>query len=123
LAKPSRYFAVRYDDTIEVDRDFAKAVEAAVPSEHELEIDALLIEAFDKPQADEIAGSDGIPWMQLEITELGESTLLGWHGQKPSVDEVAAYDRVTMHRRDANRRRIAREVRDLEQRRSQELGC
>ncbi len=110
LAKPSRYFAVRYDDTVKVDRDFAKAVESAVPPEHELEIDVILIEAFDKPQADEIAGSDGLPWMQLEITELGESTLLGWHGQKPSVDEVAAHDRVEIRQRAADQKIVAREA-------------
>jgi hypothetical protein len=124
LAKPSRYFAVRYDDTIEVDRDFAKAVEAAVPSEHELEIDALLVEAFDPAQASEVAASsDALPWLTVPITEEGEPTVLGWHGQRPTVDERASHDRVMMCARDANRKKVAREMRALEQRRSHELGC
>jgi hypothetical protein len=123
VVQRTRYFGIRCGDSIAVDRDFAKATEAATPPEHELEVDAVLIEAYDSGQASEIANSDGIPWAKVPITEQGEPTVLSWHGQRPTVDELACYDRVMMCERDANRRQIAREMRDLEQRRSQELGC
>jgi hypothetical protein len=123
VVKRIRYFGVRCGDSIVVDRDFVQAAESATPAEHELEVDAVLIEAYDQAQAVEIANSDGIPWAKVSITEEGEPVKLGWHGQRPTVDELACYDRVTTRQRDANRRRIAREVRDLEQRRAQELGC
>jgi hypothetical protein len=123
VVQRTRYFGIRCGDTIVVDRDFAKAAEAATPPEHELEVDAVLIEAYDQAQAVEIANSDGIPWTKVSITEEGEPTVLAWHGQRPTVDELASFDRVVMTRRTADRRRIAREVRDLEQRRSHELGC
>jgi hypothetical protein len=122
VVQRTRYFGIRCGDSIAVDRDFAKATEAATPPEHELEVDAVLIEAYDSGQASEIANSDGIPWAKAPITEQGEPTVLSWHGQRPTVDELACYDRVTTRKRDANRKMIAREVRDLEQRRSQELG-
>jgi hypothetical protein len=122
VVQRTRYFGIRCGDSIVVDRDFAKAAQSATPPEHELEVDAILIEAYDQAQAVEIANSDGIPWTKVSITEEGEPAALSWHGQRPTVDELACYDRVTMRQRDANRRRIAREVRDLEQRRSQELG-
>jgi hypothetical protein len=123
VVKRTRYFGVRCGDSIVVDRDFVQAAQTATPAEHELEVDAILIEAYDQAQAVEIANSDGLPWAKVPITEEGEPVKLGWHGQRPTVDELACYDRVTTRQRDANRRRIAREVRDLEQRRSQELGC
>jgi hypothetical protein len=118
-----RYFGVRCGDSIVVDRDFVKAAQSATPPEHELEVDAILIEAYDQAQAVEVANSDGIPWTRVSITAEGEPVKLAWHGQRPTVDELACYDRVTTRQRDANRKTIAREMRDLEQRRSHELGC
>jgi hypothetical protein len=116
VVKRIRYFGVRCRDSIVVDRDFVQAAQSATPAEHELELDGVLIEAFDQAQAVEIANSDGIPWTKMSITEEGEPTALGWHGQRPTVDELACFDRVTTRQRDANRRRIAREVnrRDLD---------
>jgi hypothetical protein len=123
VVKRTRYFGVRCGDSIVVDRDFVQAAQTATPAEHELEVDAILIEAYDQAQAVEIANSDGLPWAKVPITEEGEPTVLSWHGQRPTVDELACFDRVTTRQRDANRKKIAREMRALEQQRSQELGC
>ena len=58
-----------------------------------------MIEAFDQAQAVEIARSAGLPRETVAITPGAEPLVLGWHHQKPSVDEIAAFDRVVARQR------------------------
>ena len=121
--KAKRWTDARIGGSQATRRNTVDAIEAVLPPEHECEAELSLIEAFDQAQAVEIARSAGLPRETVAITVGGSPLVLGWHGQKPSVDEIAAYDRVVARQRADARVKLDRELRDFEQRRAEELGC
>jgi hypothetical protein len=122
MPEPDWYTTARYNDVVAIDRNTERAIERVMPVEHEGTVELCLIRAYDKAQATEIAKSEGLPFAEVNTTPQGEPLALGWHGQKPSVDEVAAHNRVQDRQRAAARVQLDRELRDFEQRRRTELG-
>jgi len=121
--KAKRWTDARIGGSHATRRNTVDAIEAVLPPEHSCEADLSLIEAFDQAQAVEIARSAELPRETVGITVDGEPLVLGWHGQKPSVDEIAAYDRVVARQRADARVKLDRELQDFERRRAEELGC
>jgi hypothetical protein len=118
------FTAARSGGSASLRTDTIAAIRAALPVEHNSEIACCRISAIDEAQALEVMQlipDDG--WVVVPITTEGEPRVLGWHGQKPSVDEVAAFDRVVARQRADARVKLNRELRDFESRRARELGC
>jgi hypothetical protein len=113
VVKPVRFTAARYDGLFTVDCNTVKAITDLLPAEHGLEVELLLISAYDPQQADDIAKHKDAPFATVNITSDGEPRTLAWHGQRPSTQEVACYDGMTARKDEQRRREIGRETREF----------
>jgi hypothetical protein len=122
VVKPGRYTAARSDGLFMTARDTEKAITELLPPEHGLEVERLLIEAYDAQQADDIAGHEDAPFTMVNITAEGEPRVLGWHNQRPSRQEVTCYDRMTAREGALRRQAIDRETREFRARKLRAAG-
>jgi len=118
-----RFTATRFAGSVSLRAQTVDAIQTALPVEHDGEIECCLIEAIDEGQALEVLQL--IPeaaWVIVPVTTEGEPRVLAWHQQKPTVTEVAAYERVKAREDKSTRASIELEVRAFREQRLHDAG-
>ena len=117
------FTAARSEGSASLRTETVAAIQAALPVEHGDEIECCRIEAIDEAQALEVMQlipEDG--WVVVPITTEGEPRALGWHQQPPTIDEVAAYERVKVREDKKKRASIEKEIRAFREERLHGAG-
>ena len=110
--KTRLFTAARSGGSASLRTETVAAIQAALPVEHGDEIEVCRISAIDEAQALEvmqIIPDDG--WVVVPITTEGEPRVLGWHQQPPTIDEIAACERVKVREDKKKRASIEKEIR------------
>jgi hypothetical protein len=121
--QPRRYYAAKFADKTVLKKTAAAAALEVLPPEHGCKVELCAIEALDEELARErLQSGDAIPWLECEVTPAGEPTVLGWHSQKPTLEERGAYDRVKQQLDHEKRSALESEARAWKAERETELG-
>ncbi|MDH3201593.1 MAG: hypothetical protein OEM15_11935 [Myxococcales bacterium] len=100
-AKPQeqRWTAARHDGAVAVAGDAESAMDRVAPDTFPPEMELCLLLGIEQP----IDAADlELPYVAVALSERGEIKTLGWHGERPSMDEQARYH--TWHRAAARER-------------------
>ena len=117
------FTAARSEGSASLRTETVAAIQAALPVEHGDEIEVCRISAIDEAQALEVMQL--IPedaWVKIPITIEGEPRVLGWHQQPPTIDEIAAYERVKVREDKQKRASIEKEIRAFREERLHGAG-
>jgi len=121
--KTRLFTAARSEGSASLRTETIAAIRAALPVEHNSEIEVCRISAIDEAQALEVMQL--IPedaWVEIPITIEGEPRALGWHQQPPTIDEIAAYERVRVREDKKKRASIEKEIRAFREERLHGAG-
>ena len=83
-------------------------MEKAAPDSFPPEVELCLCFAIEKPA--NVAGLE-LPYVAVPLSERGEITRLGWHGERPSGDEQARHAKWLRRAKEARHREIERRTR------------
>jgi hypothetical protein len=117
------FTAARSEGSASLRTETIAAIRAALPVEHDGTIELCRISAIDEAQALEVMQL--VPedaWVKIPITIEGEPRVLSWHQQPPTIDEIAAYERVKVREDKKKRASIEKEIRAFREERLHGAG-
>jgi hypothetical protein len=80
-----RWVAARLDGKVATATEAEGAVDQVSPDTFAPEVELCLLLAIEKPNVAELE----LPYVAVELSERGEVKALGWHGERPTVNEEA----------------------------------
>ena len=103
-----QWVAARHDGTVAVATEAEAAIDEVAPSTFPPEVEICLCFAIEQPA--NVAELE-LPYARVPLSERGEITRLGWHGEPPTANEQARHGKWLRRAKEARQREIERKMR------------